>query len=137
VCSSDLLAVGFATLAVPLALSARATASVFALEGAGLVWLGLRQGRWLPKASGALLQLLAALALLFGLEAAGADARALFNPTAMGMLLIALAGLASAWAARAHREDALALPFYLWGLAWWIGLCVHEVQHFVEAASRP
>src|SRR5690606_6870483 len=41
--SYAILAVGFATLAVPLALSARATASVFALEGAGLVWLGLRQ----------------------------------------------------------------------------------------------
>ena len=31
-----LLAVGFATLSVPLALSARATAGVFALEGAAL-----------------------------------------------------------------------------------------------------
>lgn len=135
--SYAILAVGFATLAVPLALSARATASVFALEGAGLVWLGLRQGRWLPRFTGALLQLLAAVALLAGLDAAAADARALFNPTAMGMLLIALAGLASAWAARAHDQDALALPFYLWGLAWWTGLCVHEVQRFVEAAVRP
>src|SRR5690606_35556853 len=45
--SHAVLAVGFATLAVPLGLSARATASVFALEGAGLVWLGLRRGRLL------------------------------------------------------------------------------------------
>ncbi len=42
--SFAVLAVGFATLAVPLALSARSTACTFALEGAALVWLGLRQG---------------------------------------------------------------------------------------------
>ncbi|MBD4965539.1 DUF2339 domain-containing protein, partial [Xanthomonas citri pv. citri] len=56
-----MLAVGFATLAVPLALSARATASVFALEGAGLLWLGLRQQRRIPQFSGVALQLLAAV----------------------------------------------------------------------------
>src|SRR5690606_12336899 len=54
-----LLAAGFATLAVPLALSAQETASVFALEGAGLVWLGLRRRRALPQAAGAALQLAA------------------------------------------------------------------------------
>ena len=43
------LAVAFATIAVPLALSASVTASVFALEGAGLIWLGFRQGRRLPR----------------------------------------------------------------------------------------
>ena len=47
--SHAVLAVGFATLAVPPALSARATARVFALEGAALVWLGLRQQRLLPR----------------------------------------------------------------------------------------
>src|SRR5690606_4084986 len=57
-----LLAVGFATLSVPLALSAHATASVFALEGAALVWLGLRQQRLLPQLAGPGLQLAAAFA---------------------------------------------------------------------------
>ncbi|KAF1686448.1 hypothetical protein B1992_07810 [Pseudoxanthomonas broegbernensis] len=131
-----ILAVGFATLAVPLALSARVTASVFALEGAGLVWLGLRGQRWWPKLAGTALQLLAACALLVGLDGAGADARALFNPTAMGLLLLALAGLASAWAARAHGENGGALAFYLWGLTWWTGNGLHEVARFVDADAR-
>src|SRR5690606_35419559 len=48
-----LLAAGFATWAVPLALSARATAAVFAVEGAALVCLGLRQQRRLPQWAGA------------------------------------------------------------------------------------
>ncbi len=128
-------AVGFATLAVPLALSARATASVFALEGAGLVWLGLRQNRALPQFTGTVLQLLAAFALLVGVEDAGADVRAVFNPTAMGALLIALAGLTSAWASRAHGS-VRATAFYLWGLLWWTGNAIHEVDCFVDAAAR-
>lgn len=58
------LAVAFATLAVPLALSADVTGSIFALEGAGLIWLGLRQQRVLARWSGLALQLFAALALV-------------------------------------------------------------------------
>ena len=135
--SHAILAVGFATLAVPLALSARATASVFALEGAGLVWLGLRQGRSLPQFAGTLLQMSAAFALLIGLmDHGGDDVRAVFNPTAMGALLIALAGLASAWAARIHGRGQ-ATAFYLWGLVWWIGNAVHETGRFVDAVARP
>ncbi|MBO9717044.1 MAG: DUF2339 domain-containing protein [Pseudoxanthomonas sp.] len=135
--SHAILAVGFATLAVPLALSARATASVFALEGAGLVWLGLRRDRGLPQLAGTALQLLAAFALLVGaMDHAGEDVRAVLNPTAMGALLVALAGLASAWASREHGGER-ALVFYLWGLAWWVGNAIHEVDRFVDAAARP
>ncbi|KAF1689297.1 DUF2339 domain-containing protein [Pseudoxanthomonas koreensis] len=136
--SHAILAVGFATLAVPLALSARATASVFALEGAGLVWLGLRQGRMLPQFGGTVLQLLAAGALLVGFFDHGAsDLQPLLNPTAMGALLIALAGFASAWALRAHGQGGGALLFYLWGLAWWTGTGVHEIDRFVASDARP
>jgi len=135
--SHAILAVGFATLAVPLALSARATASVFALEGAGLVWLGLRQRRGLPVFTGSALQLLAACALLLGaVDDASGDARALLNPTAMGALLIALAGLASAWAARLHGATTRALAFYLWGLAWWFGNGLNEIDRFVDPELR-
>ena len=89
--SYALLAIGFPTLAVPLALSARATASVFALEGAAMAWLGLKQGRRLPQWSGAALQLAAAFAFFFGQSQWIADAGAIANPTFMGALLIALA----------------------------------------------
>ncbi len=135
--SYAILAVGFATLAVPLALSARATASIFALEGAGLVWLGLRRQRWMPQVAGIGLQVLAAFALAIGLAVLDSDTRAILNPTAMGMLLIALAGLASAWAARAHDGNGRAVVFYLWGLAWWVGNGLHETARFVDAEARP
>ncbi|MBU8976807.1 DUF2339 domain-containing protein [Lysobacter sp. MMG2] len=129
-----LLAVGFATLAVPLALSARATASVFALEGAALVWLGLRQQRRFPQVGGAALQVLAAVAFTQGVSL---DVTAIANPAFMSALLIALAGFASAWSYRRHSSGSpMALAFYAWGLAWWMGNAVHEVSRFVLHEHR-
>ncbi|QSQ42868.1 DUF2339 domain-containing protein [Xanthomonas translucens pv. undulosa] len=131
-----LLAVGFATLAVPLALSARATASIFALEGAALVWLGLRQQRWLPQFSGAGLQLAAAIGFVLGLDLAWHDVQAVANATFMSGALLALAGLASAWSYRRAGADTPALAYYLWGLAWWCGIGVAEIERFVAASAQ-
>ena len=131
-----ILAVGFATLAVPLALSARATASVFALEGAGLVWLGLKQARRLPQLTGAALQLLAAIALSSGSAYMAWDDHPIANATCMGGLLIALAGFASAWSYRRHDRALPATAYYLWGLSWWVGTAVNELDRFVEAFAR-
>lgn len=138
--SYALLAVGFATLAVPLALSARATACVFALEGAALAWLGLKQGRRLPQWTGAGLQLAAAVAFFLGQSRWALDARAIANPTFMGALLIALAGFASA---RSYRRDTTrengtswALAYYLWGLLSWCGGTIHEVTRFIAIDAR-
>ncbi|GAB3104892.1 DUF2339 domain-containing protein [Lysobacter terrae] len=135
--SYAVLAVGFATLAVPLALSAQATASVFALEGAALIWLGLRQGRRLPQLSGLLLQLLAAGSFAIGVDATVPPPEAVLNARFMGALLIALAGFFSAWSYR--RDEAtpqLALPYYLWGLAWWIGNGYTEIERYVAFDVR-
>ncbi len=131
-----ILAVGFATLSVPLALSARATASVFALEGAGLVWLGLKQGRRLPRWTGSGLQVAAAVAFFIGTAGWWQDATAIANPTFMGALLIALAGFASAWTHRDAGKSQMALIWYGWGLLWWCGNAMHEVGRFVEMTSR-
>ncbi|KRG50657.1 DUF2339 domain-containing protein [Stenotrophomonas beteli] len=128
--SHAVLAVGFATLAVPLALSARATGAVFALEGAGLAWLGLRQKRWLPQVAGALLQIGAAFAFVAGADHWLEDARFLLNPTAVGALLLALAGFASAWSYQRRSRHEVALVYYLWGLLWWLGGLVHEIFRF-------
>ncbi|WP_315388909.1 DUF2339 domain-containing protein [uncultured Stenotrophomonas sp.] len=135
--SHAVLAVGFATLAVPLALSARATASVFALEGAALVWLGLRQSRLLPQIAGALLQLGAAFGFVVGADYWLHDATAIANPTFMSGLLLALAGFASAFSYRRAGRDAPAIVYYLWGLLWWLGTASHEISRFVAWDSRP
>ncbi len=131
-----LLAVGFATLAIPLALSARATASVFALEGAGLVWLGLKQDRRLPVWTGFALQVAAALAFFLGAGDWTRDTHALANPTCMGALLIAIAGFASAHWTRDRGKLELATACYLWALAWWCGNAINEIDRFVAPMNR-
>ncbi len=132
--SFAVLGVGFATLAVPLALSARVTASTFALEGAALVWLGLRQQRLLPRISGLALQALAALAFAFALALVSDHGTAI--PIANGICISALLIAAAAFISAAlYRRDGarpqLALLLYLWGLAWWLGAGLREIDHFV------
>ncbi|WJI15910.1 DUF2339 domain-containing protein [Pseudoxanthomonas winnipegensis] len=131
------LAVGFATLAIPLALSARATASVFALEGAGLLWLGLRQQRRLPQLAGVALQAMAAAGYALGTDGMTLDEKAVANPGFMSALLLALAGLASAWTLRAHERRREALLAYLWGLGWWCVAGVVDIVRFVPGQAVP
>ncbi len=130
-----ILAIGFATLSVPLALSAGATACTFALEGAGLVWLGLRQQRRFPRWSGYALQLLAGAAWAFGNSADGA--MPILNGVAIGALLISLAGFASAEMLR--RASGRAIVVWLldgWALLWWLIAWLHEIHHWVPALSQ-
>ncbi|BCT91380.1 membrane protein [Lysobacter helvus] len=131
-----LLAAGFATLAVPLALSARATASVFALEGAGLVWLGVRQSRRWPEWSGLALQALAAFAFLDAGNYRGPSDAPIANAIFMSALMICAGALASAWVYRnAGRRVSGALA-YAWGLAWWVGNALLEIDAFVASVAR-
>ncbi|HEY6895594.1 MAG TPA: DUF2339 domain-containing protein, partial [Rhodanobacteraceae bacterium] len=138
--SFAVLAVGFATLAVPLALSARSTACTFALEGAALVWLGFRQQRRLPRWSGLALQALAAAAFFFSLlfDAGAADTIAFANGGCISAVLIAGAALISAALyAQNGANSQVALLLYLWGLAWWTGAGLREIDRFVPPSFEP
>jgi uncharacterized membrane protein len=136
--SFAVLALGFSTLAVPLALSARTTGCIFALEGAALVWLGLRQQRRLPRWIGLLLQPCAAIAYGIALyDQASPDALPLANGPFLGALLIAGAGFVCAWLyRRSGRATSLSVVLYLWGLAWWLGGGLGEIERSVPVAWR-
>ena len=58
------LGVIFASMAIPFALAPTQTAAAWALEGAGLLWLGLRQNRLSVRAFGLILQFGAGIAFL-------------------------------------------------------------------------
>lgn len=134
--SFAVLALGFSTLAIPLALSARATGCIFALEGAALVWLGLRQNRRLPQWIGIGLQLLAAGAFVIAYSSSSASDLAFANGRFIGALLIAGAALSSAWLyLRGQANATKALPLYLWGLFWWFGAWLLEINHHVTTGS--
>ncbi|NHZ42638.1 DUF2339 domain-containing protein [Massilia aquatica] len=64
----------FGTLALPFALDGRWTSAAWALEGAGVVWVGLRQRQALTCAFGLLVQAGAWISFLAAITGIGADA---------------------------------------------------------------
>jgi uncharacterized membrane protein len=95
--TEGLLALGlvFLVLVTPLALDARWTGAAWAVQGAGLLWIALRQHRGWAAAMGLVLQLLAA-ASFWGDPLADADALPWLNARLLGALLLGGAALVSA-----------------------------------------
>ncbi|MBU0680430.1 MAG: DUF2339 domain-containing protein [Proteobacteria bacterium] len=126
------LGVVFVTLAVPLALSGHWTAVTWAMEGAALVWVGVRQNRLIPRNFGVLLQVGAAL--FFMDSAHFHSARTLiFNGVFLGGVVISMAALFSSW--YLYRADNLRsfekyhhLLLFIWGVLWWFGTGINELD---------
>ncbi|MGD8931110.1 MAG: DUF2339 domain-containing protein [Chromatiales bacterium] len=86
------LGVVFGTLAIPLGLDARWTSAAWAVEGAGIYWIGLRQGRTLARVFALLLQLAAAWSYLGDLSPGQGS---LLDGAPLGALLLGTALLFS------------------------------------------
>lgn len=140
------LAIGvvFLTLAVPLYFGARATSALWALEGAAIVWVSVRQRRLLGQAFGALLQILAGVSFIGALlQDAGAwievdgvqPVRPLLNTDFVGMVLLAVAGFFVARRfLRSHAKPIAGVGSpvaFWWALAWSVLGAVREVHRFV------
>ncbi|CAN0628307.1 conserved membrane protein of unknown function [Burkholderia multivorans] len=136
------LAVIFATLAVPLAFTGPTTSAAWAIEGAAIVWVAVRERRLAPFGFGLLMQLAAAGAFVAGmLEHPAAATTPVLNGAYIATLMIALAGLfTGCWL---HgRGDARAWHAWMpevglaaagWGLLWWIGGGLHEIVAYADA----
>ena len=131
------LGVVFATLAVPLAFDGRWTAAVWSLEGAAILWVGVRQGRLSARAFGLALHLGAALAFLFSAQHP-AGALPVLNNFYLGCALISFAALFSAWCLNRWRdrvrawEWALSPALMIWGFIWWYLAGLYEVERHVS-----
>jgi uncharacterized membrane protein len=136
------LAVGFGTIAIPLALDAQWTSAAFALEGAGLLWVGLRQGRLRAELAGTALIGLAGVRFLAGLGEIGVEPM-LFNGRTLGGTLIALAALTGAALIqrrgdpRAELHPLMSLGLVVWGLLWWFGTGAAEITRQTAEALEP
>ncbi|MFT3850093.1 MAG: DUF2339 domain-containing protein [Propionivibrio sp.] len=89
------LGIVFGTLAIPFALDGRWTSAAWALEGAGIVWVGLRQRQTLAWVFGVLVQIGAWISFMlsmFGLDLTSAMEANLW----LGFLLLAVTGLVMA-----------------------------------------
>jgi uncharacterized membrane protein len=137
------LGVAFLTLAVPLALDGRWTAATWALEGAALVWVGCRQGRLLPRAAGALLQIAGGIIFLFDFDAPYSSVPVL-NSSCLGGLMIAFASVFASRMFERTRDDLkdyerpFASALFMWGLLWWLFSGITEiVRHVADTYQRP
>ncbi|MHC8316650.1 DUF2339 domain-containing protein [Pseudomonas sp. LB3P31] len=92
------LGVIFASLAIPLGLDARWTSAAWAVEGAGIFWLGLRQQRPLARAFALLLQLGSSLVFLSELRPGDSS---LLAGAPLGALMLGVALLFSFYQLRA------------------------------------
>ncbi len=140
------LGVIFATLAIPLALDARWTSATWALEGAAMLWVGVRQRRLAVRVFGLLLQFGAGVAFASGLATwtgnAPQSVMPLVNSNFIGAVLVGLAGLFSARLLQQHRNDLkeseqiVAALLIAWGALWWLGAGWREIEHWLPRGMR-
>lgn len=134
--SHAVLAVGFATLAIPFAFSGSTIAIIWALEGAALVWFGLYQNHRFGRLTGLALQVLAALVWVLTLSPG--DGMSILNDFYLSALALTIAFSISAWRYADHGAsgrlvNALALvAVTVWSLAGMI-----EIETHARAALRP
>lgn len=132
----------FASLAIPLGLDPEWTTAAWALEGAAMSWVGVRQGRRLARILGYLLQLGAALT--FADQVFYPWESLLFaNHFFLGCGLLALAALFSSYQLESHRpccppwEGHLSWFFFAWGWLWWYGGGLHDLNQHLPPRYLP
>jgi uncharacterized membrane protein len=130
------LAVVFFTVAVPLALDGTQTGVTWAFEGAGLVWIGARQQRVVPRVFGPFLQIFAAL-----IQISDTDGFLVLSEPPLGLYLAraasAIAAVLSAAILRKYSERlrpfevASAPVMFFLGLAQWMFSGLVEISRYV------
>jgi uncharacterized membrane protein len=129
------LGVIFASLAIPLAFDTRTTAAMWAVEGAGLLWLGVRQERRLPRLFGMLLQAGAGIGYLIGYESLRST-QPILNSAYLGATMLAVSGVFSGYwlfrneSRRASYEVGFAAGFTFWGILWWFVGGANEIGRY-------
>jgi uncharacterized membrane protein len=134
------LAVAFGTLAIPLAFDARWTSAAWALEGAALIWVGVRQGRHLANLAGVVLVFLAGGAFTVYGWSDGVGYPVL-NGNVLGGAMIACAAFFAARRLEGFgRDSALSLLYrvataalFAWGVLWWLGAGWAEILDRVRS----
>lgn len=133
------LGIVFASLAIPLAFDRQTTAAMWAVEGAGMAWIGFRQDRRLARAFGVLLQLAGGIGYLGDVARLQATVP-LLNTAYVGTLLLAVSAMLTAhWFFRhASRQAAYETPFEgglaIWATLWWIGGGLAELDRSAPAS---
>lgn len=135
------LAIGvvFATLSIAFELDGRWSAAIWAVEGCGLIWIGLRQQRLAPVLFGCSIQLAGGALLLDDYHYNYADTPFL-NGRFLSMIMVALPGIITAWLLSRTAltfspvadkiRTPVAVGYLIWGLLWWYAGGLIETETF-------
>ena len=130
------LSLAFGTLAIPLAFDGRMTSAAWALEGAAVAWVAVRQGRLLARSFGYLLQFAAGIAFLLDARG-GYGGVPVLNSAYAGTVFIAVAAFFCAAYIERNRTRLLKEEYTLshvllgWGALWWFGGGTLEIARHV------
>ena len=133
------LGVGFATIAIPLAMDDRWTAIAWALEGAALVWIGVRQNGTLASVTGAGLAFASgAVFINYGWDQSVATP--VLNGNYFGGTLLGLSALVSARLLSTDSKENdwqrfISVALLAWGLLWWFGTASVELADHVHSTN--
>jgi uncharacterized membrane protein len=132
------LGVIFGSLAIPFALDGNWTAAAWALEGAGISWVGIRQQRLLPRIFGILLQIGGGLIFLVS-NISSTESVPIFNGAYMGSFLLSVGGMFSAFVFYKHKaqlkqgEKQVHWMLLIWALLWWFCSGLIEINEYVSS----
>lgn len=135
------LGIVFGTLAIPFALDGRWTSAAWALEGAGIVWIGLRQKQTLAWVFGLLVQAGAWLSF-FGTVSGLSPESALESNLWLGFILLSITAFLMATRFRAQQDSgtklftALAALFLAFASIWLIAGAWTEIFLRTDGASQ-
>lgn len=142
------IAIGFFTIAIPLAFNAQLTSAFWTLEGFGVLYLGVKQNRFLARLSGSALQVVAGL-YFYAHHHEMQHAFPVLNDRYVGFMIVVVAAIASALLlqreanastgtekkiASAIQLDTsdFAVPFLYWGMLWWFWAGFAEIDQFMS-----
>ena len=121
----------FGSLAIPLALDGQWSSAAWSIEGAGLLWIGLRQQRVLAR-SFSLLLLFGGGILLIDEISCGKNL-IILNTCFMGAFLVSFAALLSSYLLSRYSqmikgwEKNITAILLIWGLLWWYWNGLNEI----------
>ena len=131
------LGIVFGSLAIPLALDGHWTATAWALEGAAMVWVGIRQARLLARLFGVLLQIGAGLAFLSASSHSSSELVLFLNRITLSCFFLSISGLFSSYYLTLHHdklrdwETRIHIPLMVWGLLWWFGGGIRDIERHI------
>jgi len=121
----------FGSLAIPLALDNQWSSAVWSIEGAGLLWIGIRQQRILARSFSILLLL--GGGILFLDDVSFEKSLVIMNSGFIGAFLVSFAALLSNYLLSHYSqltrawEKPITVILFIWGMLWWYGNGLNEI----------